>query len=118
MMVIVSNFTHTLMSLLIPLVLSALAVAIQMIDSATSNKAGKPLKYTRRVIIVTDGRGQMDTSDLEQIAMKINDSDAPIEVLLLGVDFDDPDYGYKEEDKDTHKVQRCYLTIHLSAKNL
>jgi ATP-dependent DNA helicase 2 subunit 2 len=101
-------------SLLILLVLSALAVAIQMIDSATSNKAGKPLKYTRRVIIVTDGRGQMDTSDLEQIAMKIKDADAPVEILLLGVDFDDPDYGFKEEDKDAHKVRSLfgYYSIH------
>ena len=89
-----------------------------MIDGATSNKAGKPLKYVRHVIIVTDGRGQMDTSDLQQIAMKINDSEAPIELLLLGVDFDDPDYGYKEEGKDAHKVRRCSLTIRPFAKNL
>jgi ATP-dependent DNA helicase 2 subunit 2 len=89
-------------------VLSALALAIQMIDRATSNKAGKPLKYTRRIIIVTDGRGSMDTSDLEQIAMKITDAEAPVEVLLLGVDFDDAEYGYKEEDKDHHKVRCTY----------
>jgi ATP-dependent DNA helicase 2 subunit 2 len=105
------------MSLLILLVLSALAVAIQMIDSATSNKAGKPLKYIRRVIIVTDGRGQMDTSDLEQIAMKINDAEAPVEILLLGVDFDDPDYGFKEEDKDTHKVRHHSLVTSPFTKN-
>jgi ATP-dependent DNA helicase 2 subunit 2 len=74
-------------------------------DSATSNKAGKPLKYDRRIIIVTDGRGDMDTDDLEAIALKIKDEEAPVEITLLGVDFDDPDYGYKEEDKDATKVQ-------------
>ena len=83
---------------------SALAVAVQLIDSATSNKAGKPLKYDRRIIIVTDGRGEMDTDDLDAIALKIKDDEAPIEITLLGVDFDDPDYGYKEEDKDANKV--------------
>lgn len=76
-------------------------------DSATQNKAGKPLKYDRRIIIVTDGRGEMDDGDLDDIAMKIKDVEAPIEIMLLGVDFDDPDYGYKEEDKDARKVSFC-----------
>ena len=82
-----------------------MAVAVQLMDSATSNKAGKPLKYDRRIIIITDGRGDMDTDDLEAIALKIKDEEAPVEITLLGVDFDDPDYGYKEEDKDAIKVR-------------
>jgi ATP-dependent DNA helicase 2 subunit 2 len=86
-------------------VVSALAVAVHLMDTATQNKAGKPLKYDRRIIIVTDGRGEMDGSDLEDIAMKIKDAEAPIELVLLGVDFDDPDYGYKEEGKDGRKVR-------------
>ena len=81
-----------------------MAVAVHLMDNATQNKAGKPLKYDRRIIIVTDGRGEMDGSDLEDIAMKIKDVEAPIEIVLLGVDFDDPDYGYKEEGKDARKV--------------
>jgi ATP-dependent DNA helicase 2 subunit 2 len=85
-------------------VLSALAVAIHMIDTATKGAKGNPLKYDRRVIIVTDGRGQMDTADLEQIIPKIKDAEAPFEIVLLGVDFDDPDVGYKEEGKDPRKV--------------
>ena len=86
-------------------VLSALAVAVQMIDGATKGKNGNPLKYDRRIIIITDGRGNLDTEDLEQIASKIKHEDAPIEIVLLGVDFDDPESGYKEEDKDSRKVQ-------------
>lgn len=85
-------------------VVSALAVAVQLMDSATSNKAGKPLKYERRIIIVTDGRGEMDDDDLDAIAMKIRDEEAPVEITLLGIDFDDPEYGYKEENKDATKV--------------
>ena len=48
-------------------VVSALAVAVQLIDSATQNKAGKPLKYDRRIIVVTDGRGEIDDGDLDEI---------------------------------------------------
>jgi ATP-dependent DNA helicase 2 subunit 2 len=92
--------------LLTGIVLSALAVAIHMIDNATKGTKGNPLKYDRRVIIVTDGRGQMDTGDLEQMAMKIKDSDAPFEIVLLGLDFDDPDAGYKEEGKELRKVYK------------
>ncbi|CAI6333823.1 unnamed protein product [Periconia digitata] len=83
--------------------MSAIVVSIQQIDTATSGKAGNPLKYDRRIIIVTDGRGAMDTSDLSHIKQKIKDDAAPIELVLLGVDFDDADSGYKEEDKDAHK---------------
>jgi ATP-dependent DNA helicase 2 subunit 2 len=86
-------------------VLSALVVAIQMIDNATKGKNGNPLKYDRRIIIVTDGRGELDSDDLEQIAGKVQQTDAPIEIVLLGVDFDDPDNGYKEENKSPDKVQ-------------
>lgn len=77
-------------------------------DGATQNKAGKPLKYDRRIIIVTDGRGEMDDGDLDAIAMKIKDGEAPIEITLLGVDFDDPDYGYTEEDKEARKVMNLF----------
>ncbi|KAL1600570.1 ATP-dependent DNA helicase yku80 [Paraconiothyrium brasiliense] len=84
-------------------VMSAVAVAVQQIDAATTGTTGKPLKFDRRIIIVTDGTGSLDTSDLAQIASKLKDYDPPVEVVLLGVDFDDPDSGYKEEDKDAHK---------------
>ncbi|KAJ4362044.1 ATP-dependent DNA helicase yku80 [Neocucurbitaria cava] len=84
---------------------SALAVAVQMIDGATQGAKGNPLKYDRRVIIVTDGRGNMDTDDLEMIASKIKDPSAPIEVVLLGVDFDDADSGFKEENKERPKAE-------------
>lgn len=84
--------------------LSALALAVQMISGATQGAKGNPLKYDRRIIIVTDGRGEIDTSDLDDITSKIKDPAAPVEVVLLGVDFDDPDNGFKEEDKNSEKV--------------
>ncbi|RMZ66433.1 hypothetical protein GMOD_00001768 [Pyrenophora seminiperda CCB06] len=85
--------------------LSALVVAINMIDNATKGTKGNPLKYDRRVIIVTDGRGRMVTEDLEQLTEKIKDTAAPFEIVLLGVDFDDDDVGFKEEGKEPRKKQ-------------
>jgi ATP-dependent DNA helicase 2 subunit 2 len=87
-------------------------VAVQMIVSATQNAKGMPLKYDRRIIVITDGRGEMDTQDLDRIASKIMDTAAPIEIVLLGVDFDDVDSGYKEENKNSRKVTLLHLHIH------
>ncbi|KAF2264937.1 SPOC domain-like protein [Lojkania enalia] len=81
--------------------LSALAVAAQMIDTATTGKTGNRLKFDRRIIIVTDGMGYMDTTDLDAIASKLKSDE--VELTLVGVDFDDPENGYKEEDKNAHK---------------
>jgi len=75
-----------------------------MIDNATKGTKGNPLKYDRRIIIVTDGRGQMATEDLEQLASKIKDPAAPFEIVLLGLDFDDDEVSFKEEAKEPQKV--------------
>jgi ATP-dependent DNA helicase 2 subunit 2 len=99
-------------------VFSALALAIEMIKQATTNKAGGKLQYTRKIYVVTDGTGYLDTSDLEDMVEKLKE--LKIEITLLqvfwtrklhpganmnrGVDFDDPESGYKEEDKDPDKV--------------
>jgi ATP-dependent DNA helicase 2 subunit 2 len=67
--------------------MSALALAIHQIDSATTGKTGNPLKYDRRIIIVTDGRGHMDTDTyLDQMKEKIKgggNADAAIDIVLL-----------------------------------
>jgi len=78
-------------------VLSALVIAIQMITTHC-----KQLQYIRRIVLVTDGQGTMDTSDVENITSKIKED--KMELLILGVDFDDADYGFKEEDKDPAKA--------------
>ncbi|KAF2798118.1 ATP-dependent DNA helicase II [Melanomma pulvis-pyrius CBS 109.77] len=83
--------------------LSALAIAIEMINKGTCGKNGNPLKFDRRIIIVTDGQGYMDSTDLDQIAAKLKAD--KFELVLLGVDFDDPESGFKEEDKDPHKEE-------------
>ena len=76
-----------------------------MIDGATRNKSGNALKYDRRIIIVTDGQGNLDTGDLEQMGSKLKEDGASIDLVVLGADFDDAESGYKEEDKEADKVR-------------
>ena len=76
--------------------IDAVVVAIDMIT-----KHCKKLKYKRRIILVTNGRGHMDPDQIPDIAEKLKDED--IELVVLGSDFDDPEYGFKEEDKPENK---------------
>jgi ATP-dependent DNA helicase 2 subunit 2 len=78
--------------------ISALILAIQMISVHC-----KKQKWKKRIILVTNGLGAMDDDegDLDGIAGKIKEEN--IELFVLGVDFDDPNYGFKEENKDPTK---------------
>ncbi|KAG5934949.1 hypothetical protein E4U53_000573 [Claviceps sorghi] len=78
--------------------ISAIVVAIDMIDTFT-----KKLKWIRKIVLVTDGRGELDADDIGDIARKMNDS--KIQLTILGVDFDDAKYGFKEEDKPSIKAE-------------
>ncbi|KAL8640673.1 MAG: hypothetical protein Q9228_002432 [Teloschistes exilis] len=80
--------------------ISAIVIAIQMIT-----KQCKKLKYKRKIILVTDGRGALDADpdSITEITKKITQDD--MELVILGVDFDDPDFGFKEEDKDPQKAK-------------
>lgn len=77
--------------------MSAIIVAAEMIGKLT-----KKLKYTRRIYLITDGQGPIDGDDVEQISSRLNELE--IELVVLGVDFDDPEYGFKEEDKPQLKA--------------
>lgn len=60
------------------------------------------LKYNRSIVLVTDARGAMETEDLSQITKEINGDD--IKLTVLGVDFDDAEYGFTENSKDDTKA--------------
>ncbi|KAK5173886.1 ATP-dependent DNA helicase yku80 [Saxophila tyrrhenica] len=77
--------------------ISALAIAVGMIV-----KQCKKLQYARKIVLITDARGNIDAEDLSQIVSKMNADN--MELVVLGVDFDDPEYGFKEEDKDSTKA--------------
>ena len=77
--------------------ISAIVVALQMIT-----KYCKKLKYKRQIVLVTNGRGSLDADGISEIAEKIKSDQ--VELVILGVDFDDADYGFKEEGKDDTKA--------------
>ncbi|KAI0439607.1 Ku70/Ku80 N-terminal alpha/beta domain-containing protein [Xylaria telfairii] len=78
--------------------ISAIVLAVEMIEKFT-----KKLKYNRRIILVTDGDAPMDSSDIGDIAEKMKRSG--IQLTVLGLDFDDAEFGFKEEDKSSVKEQ-------------
>lgn len=77
--------------------ISAIILAIQMIIQQC-----KKLKYIRKIVLVTNGRGPMDTSMSDEIVKKVQ-ADG-INLVILGVDFDDAEYGFKEESKPKQKA--------------
>ncbi|KAI3336693.1 Ku70/Ku80 N-terminal alpha/beta domain-containing protein [Xylariaceae sp. AK1471] len=78
--------------------ISAIVLAIEMIEKLT-----KKLKYNRKIILVTDGEAPIDNSDINDISEKIKRTN--IQLTVLGVDFDDAEFGFKEEDKSSIKEQ-------------
>ncbi|KAI4262846.1 MAG: hypothetical protein L6R42_001980 [Xanthoria sp. 1 TBL-2021] len=80
--------------------ISAIVIAIQMIT-----KYCKKLKYKRKLVLVTDGRGPLDADpdSVKEITNKIKQDN--MELVIVGVDFDDAEFGFKEEDKDPQKAQ-------------
>ncbi|KIV88422.1 hypothetical protein PV10_08108 [Exophiala mesophila] len=78
-------------------VLSGIIVGVDMILKHCRN-----LKYKKKVVVVTNGSGQIDDDDVETTADQFKQHG--IELVVLGVDFDDTEYGFKEEDKPEQKV--------------
>lgn len=78
--------------------LSGIIIAIDMITTHC-----KQQRYKKKIVLVTNGTGVMDDDDIESTAkqMQIND----IDLVVLGIDFDDAGYGLKEADKDHVKVK-------------
>ena len=56
--------------------ISAIVIAIQMIT-----KHCKKLKYKRKIVLVTDGRGSMDADDVSQITQKIKADEIELVVM-------------------------------------
>jgi ATP-dependent DNA helicase 2 subunit 2 len=62
---------------------SAIVVGIQLIEKFTTLKTGKPGKFTRKIIVLTDGQGPLEDDDIDPIAAKINELD--IELVVVWV---------------------------------
>lgn len=61
--------------------ISAVVVAIQMIEKATTLKSGKPGKYKRTIVLLTNGEGHMDSDGLDDIASKIKEVEIELKVM-------------------------------------
>ncbi|KAJ5340497.1 hypothetical protein N7541_009621 [Penicillium brevicompactum] len=78
--------------------ISAIITAIPMITTFT-----KQNKYKRKIVLVTNGTGAMSSENFSDVVEKL--LEVNIELVILGADFDDPEYGVKEEDKDVNKAK-------------
>ncbi|KAI5804563.1 putative Ku family DNA helicase [Geopyxis carbonaria] len=78
--------------------ISALVIGIQMITAHC-----KKLKYIKNIVLVTDGTGSFDPDGLSDIAAQLKTE--KINLTILGIDFDDAEYGFNEEGKDQHKKE-------------
>ncbi|KAI9050071.1 hypothetical protein LZ554_006216 [Drepanopeziza brunnea f. sp. 'monogermtubi'] len=81
--------------------ISAIVVAAQLMDEGTRLKSGGQAKFVRKIVLVTDGQGRIEDDNIEPIAKQLDELN--IRLVVLGVDFDDAEYGFKEEDKSSVK---------------
>ena len=78
--------------------LSAVILGVDMLMKHCRN-----LKFIKRLYLITNGTGPLDPDDIEQTAGQIKQNG--ISLTVLGVDFDDPEYGFKEENKPLQKTE-------------
>jgi ATP-dependent DNA helicase 2 subunit 2 len=60
---------------------SAIVVGIQLIEKFTTLKSGKPGKFARKIILLTDGQGELQDDDIDPIAARIKELD--IELVIV-----------------------------------
>jgi ATP-dependent DNA helicase 2 subunit 2 len=99
--------------------ISAIVVGVERVAEFTTLKTGKMGKYARKLVLVTNGLGTMDGEDIESIAERINECEIELVVMYVlsnwtllslmflprGIDFDDEEFGFVEEDKPALKVR-------------
>ncbi|KAI1790424.1 SPOC domain-like protein [Ganoderma leucocontextum] len=79
--------------------IDALIVAIETQDQYLHNKK----TWTRKIVILTDGENPMEVEDWEATVKKMNALD--IGLTVVGVDFDDDELPFHEEDKSNIKKE-------------
>lgn len=83
-----------------PSAIDALIVGIETQD----RYLGRKKTWTRRIVLVTDGNSEIETEDWEATVDKMNELN--VKLTIVGVDFDDPDWNYEEENKSALKAGR------------
>jgi ATP-dependent DNA helicase 2 subunit 2 len=61
--------------------ISAIVLAVHMISEFTTLKSGKPGKYARKIVLLTDGQGFMEDEDIDSIATRINECNIDLVVM-------------------------------------
>ncbi|KAG2370362.1 SPOC like C-terminal domain-containing protein [Suillus spraguei] len=79
--------------------IDALIVGIETQDIYLNKKR----TWTRKIVIVTDGQSPMEIEDWEATVNKMNG--LAISLTIIGVDFDDDEFPFHEEDKSTIKFE-------------
>ncbi|KAJ6259432.1 ATP-dependent DNA helicase II subunit 2 [Drechslerella dactyloides] len=78
--------------------ISAIVVAMDLIE-----KFCKKLKYIRNIVFLTNGSGIYELEGIDDIVKQIKDQG--IKLTVLGIDFDDAEFGFLEAKKDPQKEQ-------------
>jgi ATP-dependent DNA helicase 2 subunit 2 len=60
---------------------SAIVVAIKVMEDFTMLKTGKPGKFKRKIVLLTDGEGAIEDADIDPIAQKINESEIELAIV-------------------------------------
>ncbi|TFK38608.1 hypothetical protein BDQ12DRAFT_683054 [Crucibulum laeve] len=77
--------------------IDALIVGIETQSAYLGNKK----TWTRKIIMVTDGESPIEIEDWEATVAKMDE--LAVGLTVVGVDFDDEEFGYEEPDKSTIK---------------
>ncbi|CAO1627641.1 unnamed protein product [Parajaminaea phylloscopi] len=84
--------------------LDAIVCAITaMADPSRGGVATTAKSWKRTIYLITDGMHPMDRGSIDSIKARLKED--RISLRVIGVDFDDPDIGFKEEDKNPTKAQ-------------
>ncbi|KAJ3009384.1 X-ray repair cross-complementing protein 5 [Thoreauomyces humboldtii] len=86
--------------------MDALIVGIHMIEVFTTGKTG-PLKYDRKIYVLTDAANPMVTEDYETVVA--NAKSQGITMSLIGYDFDDPELPKSEDKPQIKKDNEAFL---------
>lgn len=85
-------------------VLDALIVALDMIV-----KHCRHLKYEKKIILITDAEGSINQADLDNFGAAMMDKNC--QLTVMGLDFDDPEYGLTQARKPaTKRASEAFFT--------
>jgi len=62
---------------------SAIVVAIELMEKHTALKSGLPGKYKRKIVLLTDGQGSISDDDIAPIADRINEFNIELVVMCV-----------------------------------